>query len=214
MAKFMWIAGILFAAAGLAMGVIVLFPTVPVNGVTLETAIICLVGGMLAIGMGTVIDGHDKLARSQAQVSLAPASAATEIPEFDPRNTKPAAPETSAQPDVVSDGEMSQSTRDMIGALDVARTSIEQVFKGKAPSGDGEPVSSRAAAAASGAPPLDEEAVVSGQLYVIDERIIRHRPARILSDGTVEAETEDGWMRFENLEHLDEYLDAMEQERA
>jgi hypothetical protein len=35
------------------------------------------------------------------------------------------------------------------------------------------------------------------------------RPARILSDGTVEAETDEGWMRFENLEHLDEYLDAM-----
>ena len=25
----------------------------------------------------------------------------------------------------------------------------------------------------------------------------------------VEAETDEGWMRFENLEHLDEYLDAM-----
>ena len=48
-----------------------------------------------------------------------------------------------------------------------------------------------------------------GQLYVVEERIIRARPARILSDGTVEAETDEGWMRFENLEHLDEYLDAM-----
>jgi hypothetical protein len=45
---------------------------------------------------------------------------------------------------------------------------------------------------------------------VVEERFIRMRPARILSDGTVEAETEEGWMRFENLEHLDEYLDAME----
>jgi hypothetical protein len=31
----------------------------------------------------------------------------------------------------------------------------------------------------------------------------------VLSDGTVEAETDEGWMRFENLEHLEEYLDAM-----
>jgi hypothetical protein len=30
----------------------------------------------------------------------------------------------------------------------------------------------------------------------------------------VEAETDEGWMRFENLEHLDEYLDAMEMRRA
>ena len=28
-------------------------------------------------------------------------------------------------------------------------------------------------------------------------------------DGTVEAETDEGWMRFENLEHLDEYLEVM-----
>ena len=47
------------------------------------------------------------------------------------------------------------------------------------------------------------------QLYVVEERLIRARPARLLSDGTVEAETDEGWMRFENLEHLDEYLDAM-----
>ena len=58
------------------------------------------------------------------------------------------------------------------------------------------------------------EPPAEGQLYVIDERIIRERPARILSDGTVEAETGDGWMRFENLEHLDEYLDAMEEQKA
>jgi hypothetical protein len=49
---------------------------------------------------------------------------------------------------------------------------------------------------------------------VVEERVIRRHPARILSDGTVEAETAEGWMRFENLEHLDEYLDAMEQARS
>jgi hypothetical protein len=47
------------------------------------------------------------------------------------------------------------------------------------------------------------------ELYVVEEKVIRGRPARVLSDGTVEAETDDGWMRFENLEHLDEYLEAM-----
>ena len=49
----------------------------------------------------------------------------------------------------------------------------------------------------------------SGELYVVEEKVIRGRPARVLSDGTVEAETDEGWMRFENLEHLDEYLEAM-----
>jgi hypothetical protein len=53
-----------------------------------------------------------------------------------------------------------------------------------------------------------EEEVADGELYVLEEREIRGRPARILSDNTVEAETDEGWMRFENLEHLNEYLDA------
>lgn len=47
------------------------------------------------------------------------------------------------------------------------------------------------------------------ELFVVEERIIRERPARLLSDGTVEAETDEGWMRFENVEHVEEYLDAM-----
>ena len=47
------------------------------------------------------------------------------------------------------------------------------------------------------------------ELFVVEERIIRQRPARLLSDGTVEAETDEGWMRFENVEHVEEYLDAM-----
>jgi hypothetical protein len=47
-----------------------------------------------------------------------------------------------------------------------------------------------------------------GELYVVEELTVRNHPARILSDGTVEAETDEGWMRFENMEHLNEYLDA------
>ena len=60
-------------------------------------------------------------------------------------------------------------------------------------------------------PPQAEEADEADDpdLYVVEEKVIRGRPARVLSDGTVEAETDEGWMRFENLEHLDEYLDAM-----
>ena len=58
-------------------------------------------------------------------------------------------------------------------------------------------------------PVAEEEEFGEGELYVVEERDIRGRPARILSDGTVEAETDEGWMRFENLEHLNEYMDAM-----
>lgn len=60
-------------------------------------------------------------------------------------------------------------------------------------------------------PPAAEETEEADDpdLYVVEEKVIRGRPARVLSDGTVEAETDEGWMRFENLDHLDEYLDAM-----
>ena len=50
-------------------------------------------------------------------------------------------------------------------------------------------------------------------LYVVEQRVIRGRPARILSDGTIEAEMDEGWLRFENRAHLDEYLDALEAEK-
>lgn len=46
------------------------------------------------------------------------------------------------------------------------------------------------------------------ELYVVEERRFRGKQARVLSDGTIEAETAEGWMRFEDIEHLREYLDA------
>ncbi len=57
---------------------------------------------------------------------------------------------------------------------------------------------------------ISEEEFEVGDLYVVEERTIHGRPARLLSDGTVEAETDEGWMRFENLEHLEEYTAAVE----
>ena len=52
------------------------------------------------------------------------------------------------------------------------------------------------------------------ELYVVDERTIAGKQARILSDGTVEAETDEGWMRFENVDHLQEYMDAVRRQRG
>ena len=52
----------------------------------------------------------------------------------------------------------------------------------------------------------------SDQLYVVEELVIRGKASRVLSDNTVEAETAEGWMRFENVEHLEEYLDAVEKQ--
>jgi hypothetical protein len=59
-------------------------------------------------------------------------------------------------------------------------------------------------------PPSPEEtAEEHPALYVVEQRMFRGKQARVLSDGTIEAETAEGWMRFEDFDHLEEYLDAM-----
>jgi hypothetical protein len=60
------------------------------------------------------------------------------------------------------------------------------------------------------APQMHEEAPEEhAELYVVEERLFRGKQARVLSDGTIEAETAEGWMRFEDFDHLEEYLEAM-----
>jgi hypothetical protein len=157
-----------------------------------------------------------------------PASTAA-IPEFDPRSAKPAAAAVVAAAVIVEE-EVSRPTRDTIQALEQARQKIEKAFEDRteqpqsaeAPAAEpeeAEPAPKDVAAAEVEDETItedmsEEEVIDDGQLYVVEERVIRRHPARILSDGTVEAETAEGWMRFENLEHLDEYLDAMEQARS
>jgi hypothetical protein len=96
---------------------------------------------------------------------------------------------------------------DTIAALEQAKADIANAIGGVDTMSDSkseEPVDETADEAVEN----DDEAA-DGELYVLEEREIRGRPARILSDNTVEAETDEGWMRFENIEHLNEYLDAM-----
>lgn len=210
MSKLMWIAGILLIAAGAALGLMVLLSPAAMAGygVGFDLAAILLVGGVLGLGLGSVVSLLDQLrALLAGRMDISAAAPETAIPEFG-RKTGEA---TTAVAAVAATEEVSEPTRETIRSLEQARQKIEQAF-------DPQPASAEAAPPEAGAPqaePAEEPAareadVVPGQLYVVEERFIRLRPARILSDGTVEAETEEGWMRFENLEHLDEYLDAME----
>lgn len=266
MSKLMWIAGILLAAAGVAAGAIVLLALAPVPGLTLETAAILLVGGILSLGLGSVIeqlrrqpvtlakrsveaaveeavedeveeavedeveeaveDEVQEAVEEAVEESVPPAPAP--IPRFDPRTVKPSV-------ELAADAaplEVSQPTLETIEALEKARQQIAQAFAPK----KSEPAAVTAAAQASelvmtSEPDLptdvveefaeefveefaEDQAVEAAQLYVVEERLIRDRAARILSDGTVEAETDEGWMRFENIEHLNEYFDAMEAART
>lgn len=108
------------------------------------------------------------------------------------------------------------TTRETIVAIEKAKSELETAFGSPPPPPDTPappepPVAKETVLVAEvetefdAVPPEGEEE----QLYVMEEKLIRGRPARVLSDGTVEAETDEGWMRFENLEHLEEYLDAM-----
>lgn len=215
MARLMWIAGILLVAAGVALGLMIYFsPTSIVSwGVTPDTAVTLLVGGILALGLGSVVDGIDVVAASRpAIVSAEPTYMPAPIPEFG-RNAADAPIAAAAANDAVS-----PQVKETIEALEQAKQELKQAFDEKrveeAPEEPAEPepvaeVVAEEVVAEAEEEVVEEEAPGEGQLYVVEERTIRSRPARILSDGTVEAETDEGWMRFENLEHLDEYLDAM-----
>ena len=207
MSKLMWIAGILLAAAGLAVGLLALFSAASLAsyGIGLDLAALLLVGGILSLGLGSVISLLDQQRALLAnRASLAATAPAAAIPEFGRKAGEAAAAATAIA--VAEVAEVSEPTRDTIKALDQARQKIEQAFEPKTAVAPPPPEDF----AAPKVPDGEDEEPVPGQLYVVEERFIRLRPARILSDGTVEAETEEGWMRFENLEHLDEYLDAAE----
>ena len=230
MAKLMWIAGIVLAAIGVALGLMVFFSTASIVGwgLTGDTAAILLVGGILALGLGGVINAVETSAHVPASVSYAqqPAASAA-IPEFGRRASETVAPAIAAAGVAAATAEdVSPDVKQTIQALEKARQDLSQAFDEKpepAPSAEPEPAAPEPEAEAvvevveavveeeivEPAEAAEDEIVEDGQLYVVEERTIRNRPARILSDGTVEAETEEGWMRFENLEHLDEYLEAM-----
>jgi len=233
MSKLMWIAGILLVAAGAALGLMKFVSGASVDAISLETAAILLVGGVLSLGVGSVIDrlaGLDEGAVNRASLQAAPPPPAA-IPEFGRKSAEAGVAAAGAGVIAASTAaarveDVSEPTRDTIKAIEQAREKIEQAFEPKRPeAADGTAseatpgaADDAAAATASEEPAPEEEMAAEepaeGQLYVVEERFIRMRPARILSDGTVEAETEEGWMRFENLEHLDEYLDAVEPARG
>ena len=195
MSKFMLIVGVLLAAVGVALGLMVYFSPgqMQVLALTPEVAAILLVGGVLAMGLGGVI-GALEGEPAPVQASTAPAevpAAIAPIPEFNRKlDVEEPAPVTAAEEPAA---EISPEVSETIAALEKAKSDINAALAGSAP----EPAEKEKAEAE------------AEQLFVVEERVIRGRPARILSDGTVEAETDEGWMRFENLEHLDEYLDAM-----
>jgi hypothetical protein len=249
MSKIMWLLGILLIAAGVALGLksIISPGQMQIYGLTPETAAVLLIGGILSLGLGGVIDSLAKLAGYSSHpvehVAVQPKSVIqtvgtdtveiaddipTRIPGFG-RKTSDMATGAAAAAAAMGVSSLAEakstataavqsttpSVADTIAALEQAKSDIKNALGGvesmTSPAETLQPIHVEPAVVRHEEPPaIEEPAHVEGELYVLEEKIIRGRPSRILSDDTVEAETDEGWMRFENLEHLNEYLDSME----
>ncbi len=217
MSKLVLIFGVLFLAAGVALGLLIHFQPgqMQVLALTPEVAAILLVGGALCLGIGNIAGALRErgvgsvvavVEKEEPAVELSGSTPAT--PKFKGFGAKAVAAAVEAS-DAEASAAMKTSVADTISALEQAKTDIAIAL-------GVEPTMTEVPAAKTEVAKLEvpvavaeaEAAPADGELYVVEEKVIRGRPARILSDGTVEAETDEGWMRFENLEHLDEYLEA------
>ncbi|MGB8314719.1 MAG: hypothetical protein WCE69_09560 [Aestuariivirga sp.] len=214
MSKLMLVFGVLFLSLGLALGLLIHFSPgeMQVRGLTPDVSAILLVGGALCMGLGDLIGAlRDSTVASAPAVAVTVTETASEkpaTPKFTGFGKKaqttavvaevPVAPvETAAAP-------AKGSVADTISALEKAKSDIAVALGVEThETAAEEPVVEKSAREAK------EEPTEESDLFVVEEKVIRGRPARVLSDGTVEAETDEGWMRFENLDHLDEYLEAM-----
>lgn len=248
MSRLMTVLGIVFLAIGAAIAVVGLARPgqMQVSGLTMDSAALLLMTGIIALGFGGLIEAMQSRAgasatvaetpaeadeQSPAAIAEAPAPAPVEAPVI--AATAPAAEEapsrirfpgfgrkqtaevataataTAAAVTVAAAETSKSAVDDTINALEKAKQDIASALGGV------ERISTSPPPAAAMPEPevedvAEDESVDDDELYVVEEKIIRGRPARILSDDTVEAETDEGWMRFENLEHLNEYLDAAE----
>lgn len=212
MSKLMLIFGILFMSLGAALGFLLHFRSgqMQVYALTPEVSAILLVGGALCLGLGGLIGALRDRAVAAVPVEVVKEATATEKPAT-PKFTgfgKKAAAVTAAAETVEKPAEpaaaVKPSVADTVSALEQARSDIAAALGVESHETlKAEPVAAKAE------PETKSEEGEAVELFVVEEKVIRGRPARVLSDGTVEAETDEGWMRFENLEHLDEYLEAM-----
>jgi hypothetical protein len=238
MSKVLIAIGIIVVLASIAAGGMIYTTPgqMQVMGITPEVAAVLLVGGFTIVGLGAVTAAIETSSRTlrdlrvmTAQADRAPppepvvdlptrgeepvvAAAAAAAIAVEPEPTiepEPGPPPPSAVDALIAESRAAaekaiaaskEQAAETVVALDKAKDDLSKALNVPEP------------AAESAASAIEDEAAEDSedsQLYVVEERLIRGRPARVLSDGTVEAETDEGWMRFENLEHLEEYLDAM-----
>ncbi len=241
MSNLMKLIGTALALGGIVLGVLTFVKpgVMDVYGIKLDTAAILFVGGVLALGLGAVVDAL-RFGNLQSAVSTEAVKTIAEIQNAKSITSEPvvevasnvtnfgrkateAAVATSAvaaAAEMVPKSVKPDPVAETISALEQAKADVIKSMGGmetlSAPPPEpahlgSMPMNAKHEVAS---PAHTEVEVDDGDLYVIDEKVIRGRPARILSDDTVEAETDEGWMRFENLDHLNEYLDSVEEQSA
>jgi hypothetical protein len=211
------IAGFVLIALGLVAIVMTLFSSEPLlDGLTLDTGVMLLVGGVVTLGLSgvmsaietlrTFIAGEDQAFVASLDEPKNPNPARAAGAGYLPGGKRPPVkPQDSTRrgesPFPPRSGDVSKFTKEQKPPVDKARPTIDKPV---------EDIGELAPAESTAAP----EIVSEEELYVVEERTIAGKPARVLSDGTVEAETDDGWMRFENVEHLEEYMEALRAQRS
>ena len=242
MSNLMKLFGTLMAVLGVVLGVTILAKPglLDAMGIRLDTAVLLLVGGVLALGLGSVIDALksgrprsvvESVGATKAESAAVPPEAV--IPNFGrkPAETAAVAAGATVASAIMAEAASKSSTEakkadpvaETISALEQAKADVIKSMGGMdavTTSSESKPaiaVGALKPAPVAEVPAAEEEEPAAAEeadedLYVVEEKVIRGRPARVLSDDTVEAETDEGWMRFENLEHLNEYLDSVEEQ--
>ncbi|MDP9138288.1 MAG: hypothetical protein M3N38_08930 [Pseudomonadota bacterium] len=213
------IAGILLSALGLLVVLLVFYsPELAVPGVDLDIGVSVLLGGIIVLGLSSIVaavedlrssiggenlglpaavDGRRTPIESPATADIPALGAAPEktlavVPDVS-RNRIPPGPPVDQRRASFDTGKGLEAKLQSMD--EESRSAIDRVVEEVREHGN----------SASG----ESEVVSEENLYVIEEREIAGKHARVLSDGTVEAETDEGWMRFENPEHLEEYMAAV-----
>lgn len=219
MSKLMSVLGIILLAVGLAIGLLEIANPGHLQGmgVNLDTSVSLIVGGVLAIGLGGVIAALERGTLTVPGYEETTTEAEVAVTEEVETSSGEAAEKPSRKILFPSFGRRAAATAAAAGeaAAEDAPPSVQQTIDAleqakqdiKGALGGMETILPETNAAESKSDAASDEPA-EGELYVIEEKTIRGRPARILSDNTVEAETDEGWMRFENIDHLNEYLDA------
>lgn len=234
MSKLMLVFGIIFLALGVALGFLIEFQPgqMQVLALTPEVAALFLVGGALCWGLGDVAgalrEGPARINMTAPAIEQAERAGSTpSTPTFKGFGTKTktasaiiladaaetiVAPTPAANTNVADTiSALEQAKSDIATALGVEPAMTQSRVAQPEPLAPVEMTTAKVdpAPEPAAAEPDADDTEDDAELYVVEEKVIRGRPARVLSDGTVEAETDEGWMRFENLEHLDEYIGAM-----